>query len=67
MCQLVWTNSYLGSWKNIISGCVCESVPGDQHFNQQNKEDSLTNVDITQFIEVSNRTKMWRNGKIFST
>ena len=29
MCQLDWTNSYLDSWKKIISGCVCESVPGD--------------------------------------
>ena len=34
--------------------------------NRLNKEDTVTNMDITQSIEDSNRTKMWRNGKIFS-
>ena len=28
MCQLDWAKGCPDSWKNIISGCVCEGVSG---------------------------------------
>lgn len=29
MCQLAWAKGCPDSWLNIISGCVCGDIPGE--------------------------------------
>lgn len=62
--QLPWAKGYPDIWLNIISRCVCESVPRrNPHLNQWTEWSSLPSQmwgDILQSVAGLNRTQSWR-------